>query len=437
MKKLRLVMIGNGMAGVRTLEELLRLAPELYDITVFGAEPHPNYNRILLSPVLAGEQTFDEIVLNDLGWYAKHDIRLMLNRKVTQIDRVRRRVIAEDGSEAEYDRLLIATGSSPFILPIPGNDLNGVIGYRDIADTQAMMDTAKTHSHAVVIGGGLLGLEAANGLKLRGMDVTVVHLGEWPMERQLDETAGRLLQGALEARGLSFRLKKQTSELIGNDQGHVTAVRFADGEVIPADLVVMTAGISPNSDLAEASGLPCRRGILVNDTLQTFDPRIYAVGECANHRGTAYGLVAPLFEQAKVCANHLAMLGFSRYLGSVTSTKLKVTGIDLFSAGDFMGGEGTETITLSDPISGVYKKLVIKNDVLVGACLYGDTADGGWYFSQVREGQNVRAIRNHLMFGAADLGAAGFGTPDSGTLYTEIPSVGSASLAPDRLATCS
>jgi nitrite reductase (NADH) large subunit len=269
------------------------------------------------------------------------------------------------------------------------------------------------------------------------MDVTVVHLGEWPMERQLDKTAGHLLQGALEARGLSFRLKKQTSELIGNDQGKLTAVRFADGEVIPADLVVMAAGISPNSELAEASGLPCRRGILVNDTLQTFDPRIYAVGECANHRGTAYGLVAPLFEQAKVCANHLAMLGFSRYLGSVTSTKLKVTGIDLFSAGDFMGGEGTETITLSDPISGVYKKLVIKNDVLVGACLYGDTADGGWYFSQVREGQNIRAIRNHLMFGTAGLGAAGFGTPDSGTLDTEIPTVGSASLAPDRLAACS
>ena len=409
MKKLKLVMIGNGMAGVRTLEELLKLAPELYDITVFGAEPHPNYNRILLSPVLAGEQAFDEIVLNDLDWYTGHDIHLMLNRKVTQIDRLRRRVIAEDGSEAEYDRLLIATGSSPFILPIPGNQLEGVIGYRDIADTQAMMEAARTHSHAVVIGGGLLGLEAANGLKLRGMDVTVVHLGEWPMERQLDKTAGHLLQGALEARGLNFRLRKQTSELIGNNQGQVVAVRFADDEVIPADLVVMAAGISPNSKLAEASGITCRRGILVNDTLQTFDPRIYAVGECANHRGTAYGLVAPLFEQAKVCANHLAMLGFSRYLGSVTSTKLKVTGIDLFSAGDFMGGEGTETITLSDPISGVYKKLVIKDDVLVGACLYGDTADGGWYFRQVSESQNVSRIRDHLMFGAAGLGAAGLG----------------------------
>lgn len=400
MKKLRLVMIGNGMAGVRTLEELLKLAPDLYDITVFGAEPHPNYNRILLSPVLAGEQTFEEIVLNDLDWYAEHNIRLLLNRKVVQIDRAKRRVIAEDGSEAEYDRLLIATGSNPFILPIPGNDLDGVIGYRDIADTEAMMNAAKTHKHAVVIGGGLLGLEAANGMKLRGMDVTVVHIGEWPMERQLDKTAGSLLQQALESRGLSFKMQKQTAELIGNQQGRVCAVRFADGEVIDADLVVMAAGIRPNSELAEKAGIPCDRGILVNDTLQTYDPRVYAVGECANHRGTAYGLVAPLFEQAKVCANHLAMLGFSRYLGSVTSTKLKVTGIDLFSAGDFIGGEGTETITLSDPISGVYKKLVIKDDILVGACLYGDTADGGWYFRQVREGQSVSDIRDRLMFGA-------------------------------------
>ncbi|WP_137817146.1 nitrite reductase large subunit NirB [Pseudomonas sp. 2FG] len=407
MKKLKLVMVGNGMAGVRTLEELLKLAPDLYDITVFGAEPHPNYNRILLSPVLAGEQKFEEIVLNDLNWYSENGIQLMLNRKVVQIDRIKRRVIADDGSEAEYDRLLIATGSNPFVLPIPGNKLEGVIGYRDIADTQAMIDTAQTHSHAVVIGGGLLGLEAANGLKLRGMDVTVVHLGDWLMERQLDPTAGKLLQTALEARGLKFKLPKHTAELIGNEDGRVCAVRFADDEVIPADLVVMAAGIRPNSELAEKSGIPCNRGILVNDTMQTFDPRIYSVGECANHRGIAYGLVAPLFEQAKVCANHLAQLGFARYQGSVTSTKLKVTGIDLFSAGEFMGAEGTETITLSDPIGGVYKKLVIKDDILVGACLYGDTADGGWYFRQVRENHNVAQIRDHLMFGENAIGDVG------------------------------
>ena len=407
MQKLKLVMIGNGMAGVRTLEELLKLAPDLYDITVFGAEPHPNYNRILLSPVLAGEQTFEEIVLNDLNWYAENDIKLLLGRKVVKIDRKKRLVIADDGSEAEYDRLLIATGSNPFILPIPGKDLQGVIGYRDIADTQMMMDTAKTHKHAVVIGGGLLGLEAANGLKLRGMDVTVVHLSDWLLERQLDSTAGRLLQKSLEDRGLKFLLPKHTAELLDNGEGRVCAVKFKDGEVIPADLVVMAAGIRPNSELAESAGIACNRGILVNDTMQTYDPRVYAIGECASHRGIAYGLVAPLFEQAKVCANHLAQLGFSRYQGSVTSTKLKVTGIDLFSAGEFMGGEGTETITLSDPIGGVYKKLVIKDDVLVGACLYGDTADGGWYFRQIRENHNVSEIRDHLMFGEGAIGDVG------------------------------
>jgi len=403
MKKLKLVLIGNGMAGVRTLEELLKIAPDLYDITVFGAEPHPNYNRILLSPVLAGEQAFEDIVLNDLNWYSENGIRLLLNRKVTRIDRHRRRVIAEDGTEAEYDRLLIATGSTPFILPVPGSRLQGVIGYRDIADTQTMIDTASTYSHAVVIGGGLLGLEAANGLKQRGMDVTVVHLSDWLLERQLDRTAGKLLQEALESRGIQFRLNTHTEELIDDGSGRVCAIRFKDGEVIAADLVVMAAGIRPNTELAEKTGLPCNRGILVNDTLQTYDPRIYALGECASHRGIAYGLVAPLFEQAKVCANHLAMLGFARYQGSVTSTKLKVTGIDLFSAGQFMGGEGTETITLSDPIGGVYKKLVIKDDVLVGACLYGDTADGGWYFRQIRENHNVAQIRDHLMFGGSSL----------------------------------
>ncbi len=405
MNKLRLVMIGNGMAGVRTLEELLKLSADLYDITVFGAEPHPNYNRIMLSPVLAGEQGFDDIVLNDLDWYRGHGIDLRLGRRVVNIDRVKRRVIADDGSEAHYDRLLIATGSRPFILPVPGNDLEGVIGYRDIADTQQMIDTAATHRRAVVIGGGLLGLEAANGLAQRGMQVTVVHHGQSLLERQLDKTSGQLLQQALEQRNLSFRLEAHTTALLGDEQGRVSEVCFRDGSRIPADLVVMAAGIRPETRLAEQAGLPCDRGILVNDTLQTFDPRIYAIGECVSHRGIAYGLVAPLFEQARVCANHLAQLGFARYAGSVTSAKLKVTGIDLFSVGDFMGGEGTESITYSDPISGVYKKLVIKDDLLVGACLYGDTADGGWYTEQIRANARIDSIRQHLMFGEQALQA--------------------------------
>jgi nitrite reductase (NADH) large subunit len=406
MQKMKLVMVGNGMAGVRTLEELLRIAPDLYDITVFGAEPHPNYNRILLSPVLAGEQTLDEIVLNPLAWYEQHGIRLHLGKKVTRIDRVKRLVHAEDGTAAAYDRLLLATGSSPFILPVPGKDLDGVIAYRDIADTQAMIDAAARYRHAVVIGGGLLGLEAANGLMRRGMQVTVVHIMPWLMERQLDEVAGGMLRQSLQERGIRFELGAQTEALVGDER--VRAVRFKDGREIPADLVVMATGIRPNTLLAESTGLHCQRGIVVNDTLQTVtDPRIYAVGECAAHRGIAYGLVAPLFEQGKVCATHLAQFGIGRYSGSQTSTKLKVTGIDLFSAGDFMGGEGSEEIVLSDPYAGVYKKLVIRDDKLVGACLYGDTVDGSWYFKLLREGRKVGDIRDKLMFGESSLGDAG------------------------------
>jgi nitrite reductase (NADH) large subunit len=408
MDKMKLVMVGNGMAGVRTLEELLKIAPDLYDITVFGAEPHPNYNRILLSPVLAGEQTIDEIILNPVSWYEENGITLHLGKKVVKIDRVKRQVIAEDGTTAAYDRLLIATGSNPFVLPVPGKDLEGVIAYRDIADTNTMIETARTHQHAVVIGGGLLGLEAANGLMLRGMQVSVVHIMPWLMERQLDDVAGKLLQKSLEDRGLKFEIGAQTDSLVGNDSGRVKAVKFKDGREIPADLVVMAAGIRPNTALAESAGLHCNRGIVVSDTMQTVtDPRIYAVGECAAHRGIAYGLVAPLFEQGKVCATHLAEFGIGRYTGSQTSTKLKVTGIDLFSAGDFMGGEGTEEIVLSDPMGGVYKKLVLKDDKLVGACLYGDTVDGSWYFKLLREGRTIGDIRDRLMFGESNIGDTG------------------------------
>ncbi|WP_237656362.1 nitrite reductase large subunit NirB [Xanthomonas translucens] len=395
------------MAGIRTVEELLKLMPGMYDITVFGAEPHPNYNRILLSPVLSGEQQFDEIVLNPLAWYAEHGIHLHVGKEVTRIDRVKRKVIAADGTEAPYDRLLLATGSLPIVLPVPGKDLKGVIGYRDMHDTQTMIDTATRKRHAVVIGGGLLGLEAANGLKQRGMQVTVVHLADWLLERQLDPVAGQLLQRSLSERGLEFRLGTSTTELVGNADGDVVAVKFSDGSEVPADLVVMAAGIRPNIALAQAAGIHCTRGIVVNDTLQTFDPRVYAVGECASHRGIAYGLVAPLFEQAKICANHLAGFGIGIYRGSVASTKLKVTGIDLFSAGDFMGGEGSEEIVLSDPAGGVYKKLVLKDDKLVGACLYGDTNDGAWYFQLLKDASPIGERRERLMFGESALGDAG------------------------------
>jgi nitrite reductase (NADH) large subunit len=407
MSKPRLVLVGNGMAGVRTVEELLKIKPDHYDITIFGAEPHPNYNRILLSPVLAGEMQIKDIILNELDWYAANNIKLHTGKEVVRIDRVKRKVIAADGTEEPYDRVLIATGSTPFMLPIPGNDLPGVIGYRDIKDTDEMIATAAQHKHAVVIGGGLLGLEAANGLKLRGMDVTVVHLGPWLLERQLDEVAGQMLQKSLEDKGLKFLLSTQTEALIQGESGRVAAVRFKGGMQIPADLVVMAAGIRPNYALAEASGIYCNRGVVVNDTMQTYDPKIYAVGECVSHRGIAYGLVAPLFEQAKVAANHLAGYGIGRYTGSVTSTKLKVTGIDLFSAGNFMGGEGTEEIVLNDPYGGVYKKLVLKENKLVGGVMYGDTADGPWYFQLLKDKRDIHDIRDSLIFGQSLVGDVG------------------------------
>ena len=407
MQKHKLVVVGNGMAGIRTLEELFKIAPDKYDVTVFGAEPQPNYNRILLSPVLAGEQEFKSIVLNDWDWYREHGVTLHAGKRVARIDRVKRKVVTDDGIEAPYDRLLLATGSDPFLPPLPGINLPGVRSYRDIADTESMIDAAATYQRAVVIGGGLLGLEAANGLKARGMDVTVIHLAGWLMERQLDETAGKLLQHSLEARGIKFLIGKQTEALVQGESGRVAAVRLKDGATLAADLVVVAIGIRPNTALAQAAGLPAERGIRVSDTLQTFDPRIYAVGECVNHRGTAYGLVAPLFEMAKVCANHLAEYGIGRYSGSVTSTKLKVTGIDLFSAGNFMGGAGTEEITLSDPVGGVYKKLLLKDNKLIGACLYGDTSDGSWYFKLLREGRNVADMRDALMFGENNLGDTG------------------------------
>ena len=423
MNKMNLVLVGNGMAGVRAVEELIKLAPDLYDITIFGTEPYPNYNRILLSPVLAGEQTVDQIILNSWEWYEENDITLHAGKTVVAVDRVKRVVRAEDRyggvTEAPYDRLLLCTGSNPFILPIPGKDLQGVIAYRDIADTHAMIETATTHKRAVVIGGGLLGLEAANGLMRRGMDVTVVHVMPWLMERQLDEVAGKLLQKSLEDRGLKFMLGAQTQELAGDADGRVSSIRFKDGTELATDLVVMAVGIRPNTALATSMRLHCanegRGGIVVNDTMQTVtDARIYSVGECAAHRGIAYGLVAPLFEQAKVAANHLAQFGIGRYLGSLTSTKLKVTGIDLFSCGNFTGASSmrpedadTEEIVLSDPFSGVYKKLVIKDDKLIGACLYGDTVDGSWYFKLLRDGRNITDIRDKLMFGESNIGDTG------------------------------
>lgn len=408
--KQKLVVVGNGMAGIRTLEYLLQYVPDRYEITVFGAEPFGNYNRIMLSPVLAGEMTFNEIVSHDFDWYERHNISLHAGVKVIDIDRRRRVAIAEDGTRAEYDRLLLATGSRPFILPIPGASFDGVLAYRDFFDVDKMMEAARSYRKAVVIGGGLLGLEAANGLLKQGMDVTVVHNMPYIMERQLDETAAGYLQSALEKRGIRFRVSHHTAGLLAhgdfidgehNKKPRVRAVRFNDGSEIEADLVVMAVGIRPNIELAKQAGLHCERGIVVDDTLQTYDPNIYAVGECAQHRGIAYGLVAPLYDQAKVCANHLAGQGYLGYKGSLLSTRLKVTGIEMFSAGDFIGGDDTESLVYQDPGAGIYKKLVLRNGVLTGAILYGEAGDGAWCFDKLQAGESVEPIRDRLIFGRA------------------------------------
>ena len=411
----RLVVIGNGMAGIRTLEELLKMSAHEFDITVFGAEPQPNYNRIMLSPVLSGEMKFQDTVLNDWSWYTDNHITLHVGKTVSKIDRLRCVVETEDGIVAPYDRLLIATGSNPIMLPVPGANLAGVIAYRSIDDVEKMLalaqDKNKPGKRAVVIGGGLLGLEAANGLSLQGMEVSVVHLCDWPMERQLDKVGGGLLQAELEKRGLKFFMARQTESILGTDK--VTGLRFKDGEEIAADLVVMAVGIRPNIALAKSAGIHCERGIMVNDTLQTYDPKIYSVGECVQHRNQTYGLVAPLFEQAKVAANHLAEYGRMRYEGSLVSTKLKVTGIDLFSAGDFNAGADDEELLLQDSARGVYKKLVLRDNKLRGAVMYGDTVDGPWYFQMLRDGTDVSEMREHLLFGQMHLGDSGHGATSS------------------------
>lgn len=346
----RLVIIGNGMAAGRAMEELFARAPDLYDVTVFGAEPRTNYNRIMLSPVLSGEAEYEDILIHDEAWYHRHGVTLHRGDEVVAIDREACEVRSRSGVVAPYDRLLIATGSGPFIPPIPGFDLPGVRAYRDHDDVLAMLEAARKGGKAVVIGGGLLGLEAAVGLKQRGMEVTVVHLMPTLMERQLDLEAGALLQKALEARGLDIRCYASTAAILGTDK--IQGVRFADGEEIPADLVVVAVGIRPNTSLARAAGLDVKRGIIVDDALATSDPAILAIGECVEHRNHCYGLVAPLYEMAKVAAARLYGDATARYEGSVTATKLKVTGIDLFSAGDFSAADDRDDIVLSDPQPG-------------------------------------------------------------------------------------
>ncbi len=403
-----LVVIGNGMAGCRAVEELLARDPARYRVTIFGAEPRVNYNRIMLSPVLAGEKSFDDIVINDADWYAANGISLIAGDPVVAIDREAKTVTTRGGVSESYDKLLIATGSDPFIIPVPGKDLPGVIAFRDMDDVGTMLSAAEKGGSAVVIGGGLLGLEAAHGLSLRGMTVTVLHLMPTLMERQLDEAAGWLLKQALEARGQTILTGADTAEIVGD--GKVEGVKLKDGTLIPADLVVMAVGIRPSTSLARDAGLAVGRGIQVDDHMVTSDPDVLAVGECVEHDGQVYGLVAPLWDMCRSLADGLVEQP-SGYRGSVTSTKLKVSGIDVFSAGDFSGGDGCEDIVLRDASRGVYKRVIVKDDRIVGAVLYGDTADGNWYFDLLKKQEDVSDLRDVLIFGQAFASGGGQADP--------------------------
>ncbi|MDC4362078.1 nitrite reductase small subunit NirD [Acinetobacter baumannii] len=397
--KLRLVLIGNGLAGMRCLEDLLDMAPDRYEVTVIGEEPWGNYNRIMLSPVLSGEKTIEDIMLHPPEWYDDKGIKFIAGDKAVKIDRPRKVVYTEKGQTVDYDRLILATGSAPFIPPVQGVDLKGVLTFRDIYDVNTMIEYCGSKTNAVVIGGGLLGLEAAYGLKQRGMNVTVLHLMDRIMERQLDGRASQLLRHSIEQKGINIITEANTEALIGDENGHVKQIRLKDGTVLDADLVVFAVGIRPNIALAQSAGLRCNRGVLVNDTMQTFDPSIYAVGECIEHRGQTFGLVEPLWGQAFICATHLAEHGSLTFKAPTVPTQLKVSGVDVFSAGNFEPKDDYEDIILNDEKRQIYKRIIIQNDRVIGAVLFGDTEDGMWYAELIADQTPVSSFRNKLLFG--------------------------------------
>ena len=397
-EKMKLVLVGNGLAGMRCLEDLLDMAPDRYEVTVIGEEPWGIYNRIMLSPVLSGDKSIEDIMLHPHAWYSDKGIHFIAGDAAVKIDRPRKQVHTEKGIVVDYDRLILATGSKPFIPPIKGSDLKGVLSFRDIYDVNTMLDYCKNKKNAVVIGGGLLGLEAAYGLKQRGMNVTVLHLMDRIMDRQLDARASALLKQSIEAKGIPVLTEANTEELIGQD-GHVSQLRLKDGTVLEADFVVFAVGIRPNMALAQSAGLRCNRGVMVNDTMQTFDPSIYAVGECIEHRNQTFGLVEPLWGQAFICASHLAEHGSLTFKAPTVPTQLKVSGCDVFSAGNFEPADDYEDIILNDEKRHIYKRIIIQQDKVIGAVLFGDTEDGAWYAELIADQTPISSIRNKLLFG--------------------------------------
>ncbi len=401
MSSKRLVVIGNGMAPGRMLEHLFEAAPGAYDVTIFNAEPRVNYDRIMLSPVLSGEKAFDDIVIHDDAWYAERGVTLHRGRKVVAIDRDAKTVTSADGITAAYDQLVIATGSEPFIIPVPGHRLDGVIAYRDLDDVETMKAAAANGCRAVVIGGGLLGLEAAAGLKTQGMEVTVLHLMPTLLERQLDPAAGYLLQKELERRGIDIRCGANTKAILGDER--VEGVELEDGTRIEASLVVMAVGIRPNAALARDAGLEVGRGIVTDAAMRTSDPDILSVGECTEVDGRVYGLVAPLYRMAQVAAATLTGEA-AGFVHAETPTKLKVTGINLYSVGDFSEGPGREDVVLRDAARGAYRRVIMSEGRVVGAVLYGDVTDGPWFNELLKSGEDVSEIRDTLIFGQAHQG---------------------------------
>ncbi|MGY3508388.1 NAD(P)/FAD-dependent oxidoreductase [Bradyrhizobium lupini] len=393
-----LVIVGNGMAAARLVDELAKTALGRYAVAVIGEEPRLAYNRVLLSSVLAGETGSHEIELRPADWWRHRGVTVRYGYRVTEIDTGRRELKIEGEESMEYSKLVLAVGSTPLRLNVPGADLAGVHTFRDTRDVDLLLTLAAARKRVAVVGGGLLGLEAAYGLAKAGAPVTLLHLMDRLMERQLDASAADLLKTLVERKGIRILLNASTARIHG--EGHVQAVELADGSRIEADAVIFAAGIRPNIALAKDAGIAVNRGIVVNDEMQTASPDIYALGECAEHRGTCYGLVEPAYEQARVLARHLAGRP-AAYQGSVVSTNLKVSGVSVFSAGDFMGGEGSESLVLSDRRRGTYKKLVISDGRLTGAVLIGDTVDALWYLELIRNRDKVAAIRTDMMFGRA------------------------------------